>query len=142
MRTGLFGKLRTRNKLETIKQNWRDQVIFDRALSGLTKAVAYAMANWITAPETFALFELDGIVVVQGTQRTLAQVLGCSPKTVHLAMVSLMEHGHLVLVCRPQSRDDTNHYRIVPKTGFAENPGQLPAAVFKGTRHAHPLPAH
>ena len=110
-----FGKVRTRNRLEGIKQHWRDQVIFDRTLSGLTKAVAYAMANWIVSTETRAQFELDGIIVVRGAQRILAHMLGCSPRTVHLAMTNLMENGHLALVCRPQGRDDTNHYRIIPK---------------------------
>ena len=104
---------RTARKREASKQAWRDQVVFDIRLSGMTKAVAYAMAGWITDAADDSHLN-DGEILVRGTQRTLADMVGCSTKTVHLAMTSLIEHGHVTLVRRPQNRDDTNLYRIIP----------------------------
>jgi len=100
-------------RLEKRKQLWRDQVVFDSRLSGMTKAVAYAMATWITAPDTEFLPHSGGMIV-RGTQKALAEMVGCSAKTVHLAMASLIEHGHVALLRRPQGRDDTNLYCINP----------------------------
>jgi hypothetical protein len=99
--------------MEKRKQRWRDQVVFDCRLSGMTKAVAYAMASWVTARDTELLPHTGGMIV-RGTQRALAEMVGCSAKTVHLAMVSLIEHGHVELLRRPQGRDDTNLYCIIP----------------------------
>jgi len=108
------GRRRERPRLmEKRKQRWRDQVVFDCRLSGMTKAVAYAMASWVTARDTELLPQTGGMVV-RGTQRALADMVGCSAKTVHLAMASLIEHGHVELLRRPQGRDDTNLYCIIP----------------------------
>jgi hypothetical protein len=99
--------------LERNKQSWRDQVVFDCRLSGMTKAVAYGMARWITESRVCELFLRTGDIIVSGRQRELADMVGCSTKTVHLAMASLIDHGHMTLIRRPQGRDDTNLYRII-----------------------------
>lgn len=98
------------------KERWRDQVIFDHQLSGLTKAVAYAMANWITSRDTIDQYLRAKDIVISGTQRTLAEMVGCSAKTVHLATTSLIESGHIVLLRRPQGRMDSNKYSVIVKS--------------------------
>jgi hypothetical protein len=121
-------ELEALSMLEEEKQRWRDQVIFDRNLSGLTKAVAYAMANWMTATGTREHFQRGKDIVIWGTQRALAEMVGCSAKTVHLATVSLIERGHMTLVHRQQGRDDTNRYRIISWHGHSSvNRGWVPA---------------
>lgn len=110
-------ELEVLSMLEEEKQRWRDQVIFDRNLSGLTKAVAYAMANWMTAAGTREHFQRGKDIVIWGTQRALAEMVGCSAKTVHLATVSLMEREHMTLVHRQQGRDDTNRYCVISRRG-------------------------
>jgi hypothetical protein len=113
--------------LEARKESWRDQVVFDVRLSGMTKAVAYAMARWIPASDAEA-FLIGGDVFVAGTQRALAEMVGCSLKTVHLAMTSLIDHGHIALVRRPQTRDDTNLYRIITHAQAQTGNRQLSSA--------------
>jgi hypothetical protein len=99
--------------LPQMKARFRDQCFQDRELTHATFRLAYALADYITLPESVEKYRKKGKIIVWPSQAALRRKTSLSLDTISVGVAQLIARGHLKRIKRGNQFHGSNKYRLV-----------------------------